>query len=117
MLETEQGIEKVSEKIGGVIAAVMVERGLEVTNIEPSANLSDTLGLTSMDLAQIVLTLEDELGIDAFKEIPITSIKTVLDLVRAYAVALGLTDKEAHGGQDMVAEMTLAKSRRRPRRR
>jgi acyl carrier protein len=108
---------RIAVAISGAIADVMAERGLDATRIAPEATLSDTLGLTSMDLAQIVLNLEDELEIDPFQTIPITSIRTVGDLIGAYAASLGVAGATAPGGQDMEAEMAAAKARRTGRRR
>ena len=109
--------DRVTAAIEGTITAVMEARGLNQGGIEPSARLSETLGLRSMDLAQIVLTLEDDLNCDPFQSIPITSIRTVGDLTRAYLVSLGLADGAVPGAQDMSAEMDAAKARRARRRR
>jgi acyl carrier protein len=95
----------------------MTARDLDPGAIEPRAKLSETLGLRSMDLAQIVLTLEDDLNTDPFQQIPITSIRTVGDLTQAYLVSLGLSDGGAPGSQDMAAEMAAAKARMVRRRR
>lgn len=109
--------EQIAQTVRGAVAQVMRERGLDTGTIADDARLSDTLGLKSMDLAQIVLTLEDEVGADPFQEIPITSIRTVGDLVQAYTVTLGLSASPAPGGQDMAAEMEAARARRTGRRR
>lgn len=121
MLKALDGEAELAGTVRDTVAAVMRERGLDTGSgtglIAGDAKLSDTLGLKSMDLAQIVLTLEDALGVDPFREIPITSIRTVDDLVRAYAVSLGLEAGAAPGAQDMAAEMTAARQRRAGRRR
>ena len=117
MLKAVESEARVAEAIHGAVATVMRERGLDTSLIADGAKLTDTLGLKSMDLAQIVLTLEDELGTDPFREIPITSIRTVGDLVRAYAVTLGVAAGAVPGGQDMAAEMEAARQRRAGRRR
>ena len=47
--------------------------------------LGAELGLSSLDLAQLVATLEMRLKADPFQElVPITSVRTVSDLVGAY---------------------------------
>ena len=117
MLETTLTETGVAETVTSTIAAVMTARDLDAGGIEPPARLSETLGLRSMDLAQIVLTLEDDLDIDPFQTIPITSIRTVGDLTDAYLVSLGLSDRAVPGTQDMAAEMEAAKARRMRRRR
>jgi len=116
MLETTLTQAKVEETVKATVAAIMASRDLDPGAIAPLAKLSETLGLRSMDLAQIVLTLEDELNTDPFQAIPITSIRTVGDLTQAYLVSLGLADSELPGTQDMAAEMAAAKARQ-PRRR
>jgi len=117
MLETKSGADRVAEKVNETIASVMVQRDLDIGRIADDAKLSDTLGLKSMDLAQIVLTLEDELETDPFQLIPITSIRTVGDLVAAYVGSLGLAQASSLGGQDIAAEMAAARARRSRRRR
>ena len=117
MLETTPTKSGVEETVNNTIAAVMAARDLDPGGIEPPARLSETLGLRSLDLAQIVLTLEDDLNIDPFQKIPITSIRTVGDLTDAYLVSLGLSDSTLPGTQDMTAEMEAAKARRARRRR
>jgi acyl carrier protein len=117
MLETTLTEARVADTVNSTIAAVMAARDLDPGGIEPLARLSETLGLRSLDLAQIVLTLEDDLDIDPFQQIPITSIRTVGDLTDAYLVSLGLSDSTLPGTQDMAAEMEAAKARRTRRRR
>ncbi len=117
MLEITLTQGRVEETINSTIAAVMAARELDPGGIEPLSRLSDTLGLRSLDLAQIVLTLEDDLKIDPFQTNPITSIRTVGDLTDAYLVTLGLSDRAVPGAQDMSAEMEAAKARRARRRR
>jgi acyl carrier protein len=117
MLETTLTKDRVEETVNTTVAAVMAARGLDPGAITPLAKLSETLGLRSMDLAQIVLTLEDDLNTDPFQAIPITSIRTVSDLTQAYLVSLGLSEGGLPGAQDMAAEMAAAKARRAHRRR
>jgi acyl carrier protein len=117
MLETTLNRDRVEKMVESTIASVMAARGLDPGGISPPAKLSETLGLRSMDLAQIVLTLEDDLNTDPFQAIPITSIRTVGDLTQAYLVSLGLSEGELPGAQDMSAEMAAAKARRAHRRR
>lgn len=48
----------------------------------------EAVGLESLDLARLVAELEGRLGRDPFAElVPITSVRTVDDLVRAYVTA------------------------------
>jgi acyl carrier protein len=70
------------------IRAVVEERNGAVGPLAGSEKLNATLGLTSLDLAVLVAELEAELGMDPFaKLVPITSVQSVGDLVRAYQQA------------------------------
>ena len=117
MLEATPDRDRIRATVEETIAEVMETRDLDPSLIASTAKLSDTLGLRSMDLAQIVLTLEDELETDPFQQIPITSIRTVGDLTGAYLASLGLADTKRPGAQDMAAEMEAARARRARRRR
>ena len=88
MLAKNERAAQVDEMVRATIADLLDEQGLDNPGIEDEAKLVDTLGLKSMDIAQVVLTLEDELEIDPFQEIPITSVRTVGDLIQAYQGAL-----------------------------
>ncbi len=61
------------------------EAPLEPDAVVGAARLGDDLGLSSLDLAELVTILEVELEADPFRElVPITSVRTVKDLVQAY---------------------------------
>jgi acyl carrier protein len=49
--------------------------------------LVDQLGLGSMDLAELIATLEAELGVDPFATVAISKVKTVGDLCAAFRAA------------------------------
>jgi len=56
-----------------------------VEDLDEEQLLVDQLGLTSLDLARLVAVLEMELDTDPFSdEVPITSVRTVGDLMNAY---------------------------------
>lgn len=88
MLAKNETASRVDQVVRQTIADLLDEQGLDNPGIEDDAKLVDTLGLKSMDIAQVVLVLEDELDADPFQEIPITSIRTVGDLIQAYRVTL-----------------------------
>ncbi len=115
MLESIPDQDRIRAAVEETVADVMAQRNLDAALISADAKLSETLGLRSMDLAQIVLTLEDDLETDPFQQIPITSIRTVGDLTQAYLAALGLAAVPGAGAQDMDAEMAAARARRRRR--
>lgn len=116
MLETVPTEASVTRLVEDTVREVLAKRGLDASAISAEAKLADTLGLKSMDLAEIVLILEDEFETDPFQAIPITSIRTVNDLAGAYLTTLGLSEAKAPE-QDIAAEMAAARSRRAGRRR
>jgi acyl carrier protein len=75
----------VLEEIGHVLA----EKPVTADHPRPVPSLSQRLGpdlgLTSLELAQLVFALETRLAADPFQElVPITSVRTVADLCQAY---------------------------------
>ena len=88
MLAKNSVSDQVAKTVFDTITTLLEEQGLENNGFDESAKLVDTLGLKSMDIAQIVLELEDELEADPFQEIPITSVRTVGDLINAYQISL-----------------------------
>ena len=71
------------------IRAVLAERVGELPALSGTDKLNATLGLSSLDLAFLVSELELEIGIDPFaKLVPITSVRSVDDLVHAYRKAV-----------------------------
>lgn len=88
MLAKNEAASQVAQTVRNTIEDLLDEQGLDNPGVEDDAKLVDTLGLKSMDIAQIVLILEDELEADPFQEIPITSVRTVGDLINAYQVTL-----------------------------
>lgn len=88
MLAKSEAASRVDQLVRDTISDLLDEQGLDNPGVEDDAKLVDTLGLKSMDIAQVVLVLEDELDADPFQEIPITSVRTVGDLINAYQIAL-----------------------------
>ncbi|MCJ8308053.1 MAG: acyl carrier protein [Rhizobiaceae bacterium] len=118
MLAKSEAANRVGQLVRDTISDLLEEQGLENPGVEDDAKLVDTLGLKSMDIAQVVLMLEDELDADPFQEIPITSVRTVGDLVNAYQVALD-PDSASAGEADTPSEPAApaSVSRRANRRR
>lgn len=95
------------------IRAVLEERSGESRPIRGVDKLNATLGLSSLDLAVVVAELEIELGADPFaKLVPITSVRSVDDLVEAYRKALVLGAKSAEQDEGLDAAMRRAQRRR-----
>ncbi|MEP0940189.1 MAG: acyl carrier protein [Rhizobiaceae bacterium] len=115
MLAKNEAASRVDQVVRETIVDLLDEQGLDNPGVEDEAKLVDTLGLKSMDIAQIVLVLEDELDADPFQEIPITSVRTVADLINAYRVALDPTS--APNAQSDENPVPVAGAARRANRR
>lgn len=115
MLATQDAGDAIASTVLTTISELMSEQDLDVSLLAESAKLVDTLGLKSMDIAQVVLILEDELEVDPFQETPITSIRTVGDLIAAYKQATGESDSDAAPTAPATAPVGV--SRRANRRR
>lgn len=110
MVPTPAEIEAV---VHSKIRAVLEERSGEVCPIRGVDKLNATLGLSSLDLAVIVAELEMELGADPFaKLVPITSVRSVDDLVEAYRKALIPDAKSTEQDDGLAAAMRRAQRRR-----
>jgi len=67
---------------------IALRKDAKLTDVQLGHSLIDQLGLSSMDLAELIATLEAELGVDPFATIAISSIRTVGDLYAVYRAAL-----------------------------
>ena len=72
------------EKIAGIIAEVL---NIDAEEITPDMSFADDLGADSLDLAQIVMAFEDELGVEIDPE--------EIGSIKASMVYLG--GKKVHG--------------------
>lgn len=89
MLNTNIGRAQIEQAVGETIRGIILEKAaghapksVELTN---TSTLGNDLGLTSLDLAQLVASLEINLGADPFQElVPITSVRTVGDVCHAF---------------------------------
>jgi acyl carrier protein len=76
--------ENLETTIHDVVREIARQAGRDVL-VEDRQSLVSDLGFGSMDIAQLVATLEIALDLDPFaKEVAITSIRTVGDLCDAY---------------------------------
>jgi acyl carrier protein len=104
MLRPDLDRDQVAELVRDEIRQLLDERAEPVVTLSEEANLAADLGFASLDLAQLVAQLEQRLGEDPFAElVPITSIRTVGDLVDAY-MALTRADVEHKPGEDETLE-------------
>ena len=118
---TAPTLAQIESIVHGRIRAVLAERVGEVGGLSGADKLSATLGLSSLglsslDLAFLVAELEAELGVDPFaKLVPITSVRSVGDLVRAYQQAF-FPELQRGGGDDAIAAAVERAETRRARR-
>ena len=77
---------EVKTVIGKVIRAIAQERRLALPEFGDSSEIVDELGFSSLTVAALIASLEEELGVDPFQQddVMITDIRTVGDLCRAY---------------------------------
>jgi acyl carrier protein len=93
------------------IRMLLQERGGAIPAIRGADTLNGALGLSSLDLAIVVAELEAALGIDPFSRIvPITSVRSVDNLVDAYVQAYLPQEPRADG--DLVEAARRARERR-----
>ena len=89
----------------------------ELPAIGREDRLGAGLGLSSLDLAQLVATLEMRLKADPFQElVPITSVRTVADLCGAYEKFFA-GDNSDQGQEDALLESKRRAEARRNNRR
>lgn len=62
-----------------IINEVLEEKSIH--EIHPSMNLRDDIGMDSLDLAYLTVLVEDEYGIDIFKENNINTIEDILNKI------------------------------------
>ncbi len=100
-----------------VVLEVVQQASAAVISVGDSDTLTGELGLQSLDLAQIVATLEARTGLDPFAErVAITSVRTVGDLAAAYRSTRDgdAADGDATAGDARLEEsMGRARARRR----
>jgi acyl carrier protein len=95
------------------IRSILEERGGKSRVLSGTDSLNATLGLSSLDLAFIVAELEVELGADPFARlVPITSVRSVDDLVTAYRMVFDPASKEPREDPSLAEAARRAKERR-----
>jgi acyl carrier protein len=107
MLNHAPNFVEISKVVRDQVRLLLDEKDLPVREIKSEDGLNADLGLTSLDLASLVAALEMTLKADPFQEVvPITSVRTVGDLERAYVRFFSRAG-------DGVQDEDLAKIRRR----
>src|SRR5262245_52758856 len=77
------------------IHRVLDMQGRPIERVSVDYSLSDTLGLTSMDLVELIAALNARLHVDPFRQRGFTELRTVGDLFRAYATPETSRDADA----------------------
>jgi len=95
MLEASMSFDVIFNQVKAEINDIISEKKVEVPAIDEEIRLAD-LGISSLDLAELISNLETVFGIDPFEEhVVITEIVNVQDLCNAYlAVTLKNENKE-----------------------
>jgi len=82
-------MEDLKNMINEIILKIIKQRSQQVISVSQSHNLIADLGFGSMDIAQLVATLELKFNVDPFsKQISIADVRTVEDLFNAYQSCL-----------------------------
>lgn len=96
------------------IISLLTTNNTEITSINADDQLNAHLALTSLDLAQLIAALEIRLDADPFaQQTPITSIRTVGDLVRAYQQFFSTEHSEPQVSAALLDTQQRAAARRR----
>jgi len=75
------------EKIVGEFKVVFKSKGLTPPSLAPETVLDGSLGLESLDFAEVVVRLEQVFGKDPFSEGTIPEVRTLHDLCTLYETA------------------------------
>jgi len=78
-------------QVEAVINRVLSESGRAKRELKDEDTLTHTIGLSSLDLAQIVVSLEQELGVDPFR-VGTPRVSTFGDLAALYRDAVGQSE-------------------------
>jgi acyl carrier protein len=112
MLNHPPNLAEISRAVRDQVGLLLDEKDLPVRKIESEDRLNADLGLTSLDLASLVATLEMTLKADPFQElVPITSIRTIGDLELAYLKFFSRAG-EADPDEDLAKIRRRAETRR-----
>ena len=87
---SHDGQRDVAAEVYAVVQAIARQKNRPVERVGDELELRADLGFDSLDLAQLVSTLEMRLGVDPFATaLPITTVRTAGDLRRCYTDMVG----------------------------
>lgn len=75
----------IEARIIATIELVCKNKGLPIPELNSETVLNTSLGIESLDFAEIVVRLEDEFGMDPFSAGEIPRIRTISDLTNLYS--------------------------------
>ena len=109
MLKGGHDRESVLAQVRAELATIRGRRHAGAIEIDESTRLSE-LGITSLDLAEAISSLESVFDVDPFAEaVPITSITDVRSLGDAYVTCLS---PPGGGGDDLDRELRAIRAQR-----
>lgn len=108
MTQLAGGGDQVESAVRAEIHRVLDMQGNPIERVSAADSLSDTLGLTSIDLVELIVALNARLRVDPFRERAFTELRTVGDLFRAYGTSPAGRDPDA----ELVASRRRAEARR-----
>jgi acyl carrier protein len=76
---------EIETRVIETIRAVFANKGMPAPPLDGATLLDNSLGLDSLDYAELVARLEMEFGFDPFADGPIPSVRVIADLVSLYA--------------------------------
>ena len=76
--------DSIEARIISTIELVCRNKGLSTPELNSNTVLNSSLGIESLDFAEIVVRLEDEFGMDPFSTGEIRPVRTISDLTKLY---------------------------------
>ena len=107
-------MENLEQIIQETVLQIAQQKSEDITEVNSEHKLNADLGLTSLDLAQLVAILEMKLDADPFaKLVSITSIRTVGDLWDAYEKYFNQSEAEEANQPSFQQSQARAQMRRK----
>lgn len=112
MLNAKLSKQEIEQVVYEEIISILEEKTSDIKTICAEDKLNATLGLSSLDLAQLVAVLESKLAADPFEIlVPITSIRLVGDLVQAYQKLLLENEQDSDEDSELLEIQKRAQKR------
>ena len=78
---------EIRQSVEAVVHRVLLDSGRATNPLSDGDELAQTIGLSSLDIAVVVVALEQQLGIDPFRK-NVPTVRTFGDLVTLYENAV-----------------------------